>query len=396
MKILVVSNLFPPDVLGGYEILCAQVCRALRARGHEVRVLTSAPPRRDAGVGHEPEVQRRLELETPFDRPARRSRRRRAAVSARNAAVTRVAIASERPDRVFVWSQLRLSLGAAIAAEASGVPVAYTLNDEHLAGYLPARLQRSPRSWAATLLDRLAARELTLSAVRLRHATCISAALRDALVAKGVPVGRARVIHQGIPIERFPARLERARRTGPARLLYAGQLHEYKGVHTLLEAAALLSRGRGTPEFELTIAGQGQAGYEARLRGLSRQAGVPVRFLGRLPHADVPALHREHDVLVFPSIWKEPFGLSHLEAMASGTPVVSTDEGGPQEFLDHERNALVFRAGDACDLAATLGRLLADEGLGARLAREGRACVERRFTLARYVSDIETFLEDAA
>jgi hypothetical protein len=55
VKILVVSNLFPPDVLGGYEILCAQVCRALRARGHEVRVLTSAPPRRDAGVGHEPE-----------------------------------------------------------------------------------------------------------------------------------------------------------------------------------------------------------------------------------------------------------------------------------------------------------------------------------------------------
>ena len=391
MRVLIVSNLFPPHVLGGYEILCAQVRDALRSRGHEVHVLTST---HGGPVPEGDGVSRILELETPFARPARRSRLRRARVTARNAALARREVERVRPDVVFVWSQLRLSLGAAIAAEASGVPVAYSLNDTHLAGFVPAR-GGSPRGWAARLLDRAFAGS-TLAALRLRRTTCISAALRDDLVEAGVPVAGAQVIHQGLPIERFPAHLDRPPRTGPARVLYAGQLHEYKGVHTLLEAVARLGCGPRRRSLEVSVAGDGPAGYVSRLRALAEASGQPVAFLGRVAHDALPAVYRSHDALVFPSVWREPFGLTHLEAMASGTPVVSTVEGGPREFLEDGENALVFRADDPAALAAQLERLLDDHVLARRLARAGRRCVEERFTLSRYVDDLERFLAEAA
>jgi len=392
VRVLVVSNLYPPHVLGGYEILCGQVVERLRGRGHEVHVLTSD----HGGGGGNDGVERALLLETPFDRPAERSRRRRREVARRNAAAAGAAICRFDPDRVFVWSQLRLSLGAAAAAEASGRPVAYTLNDEHLAGYAPVAPGLRPRRLAGWALDRLALRGLTLASLRLRHVTCISDALRRSLVTRGVPVRDARVIHQGIPIERFPPRLERGSSPGPLRLLYTGQLHEYKGVHTLLEAAELVAHRRGAQALRLTIVGYGPEAYVERLVRLAVRSRVPTAFTGRRPHGELPELYRGHDAFVFPSIWDEPFGLTHLEAMASGTPVVSTTRGGPGEFLEHGANALVFDAGDAGDLASRIEALLDRPELRSRLGRAGRETVERRFSLDRYVGDLERFLEEAA
>ena len=144
MRILVVTNLFPPYVLGGYEILCSQVVDRLRAHGHTVHVITSdhgAGPDREAFPG----VSRVLKLYAPFSRRAGLERHRRLAADAWNARATTRAIREFRPDRVFVWSQLRLTIGAARAAERSGVPVCYALNDEHLVGYVPAQPGPSPQ-----------------------------------------------------------------------------------------------------------------------------------------------------------------------------------------------------------------------------------------------------------
>ena len=82
--------------------------------------------------------------------------------------------------------------------------------------------------------------------------------------------------------------------------------------------------------------------------------------------------------------------------MASGTPVVSTTEGGPGEFLEDNHNALVFKAGDAEDLARALMRFATDDPLSRSLARNARLMVETRFTLDRYVKDLEQFLEEPA
>jgi glycosyltransferase involved in cell wall biosynthesis len=125
-------------------------------------------------------------------------------------------------------------------------------------------------------------------------------------------------------------------------------------------------------------------------------AGLPVEFRGRLPRTELPALYRAHDVFVFPSIWREPFGLTQLEAMASGLAVVATAEGGHGECLRHGENALVFPPGNAEALSAHLARLIDEPGLGVRLATAARAMVGRDYTLDRYTTSLESMLAAAA
>ncbi|MDP8227852.1 MAG: glycosyltransferase family 4 protein, partial [Candidatus Electryoneaceae bacterium] len=97
---------------------------------------------------------------------------------------------------------------------------------------------------------------------------------------------------------------------------------------------------------------------------------------------------------VFSSIWQEPFGLTHLEAMASGTPVISTADGGHGEFLEDNVNSLIFEKENDQQLAEHMIRLIDDADLRKRLALTARKVVEEHFTLNGYIDRLEQFLRD--
>lgn len=396
MKILIVSNLFPPDVVGGYEILCAQVAESLAGSGHEVTVLTSRSdaPEADDGESSSLRVIRALKLVAPFGEPAPHSRLARNRVGSWNGTVAVSTVREVRPDVVFVWSQLRLTIAVARACESLGIPVCYTMNDAHLAGFVPRPFEASMRSAAGAFLDRVVVPQDTLRALDLDHVTCISQVVADSLASEGVELLDPQVIHQGIPIERFPPKEDPGSLHDPVRLLYAGQLHDYKGPQFLLEALGILREGGGfDAKFELTVAGDGP--LRAALEERASESKLPVRFYGAVEHDRMPGVYRAHDVLAFTSTWKEPFGLTHLEAMASGTPVVSTTVGGQGEFLRDGENALTVPAGDPRALAAALRRLVEDDALRRHVALEGRRTIERHFTLSRYVEDLDAWLSGA-
>ena len=395
MRLLLVGNLYPPHFLGGYEILCRNAALELRERGHEVEILTS-----DWGVGRprsEEEdripVHRRLRLEEDFHRPFRMDRRRRRAVARFNRRETLRWIQRTKPDLVFFWSQLRLTAGPLRAAADSGLPAAWTLNDPHAAGLLAAPPRPRPRGLLRYLADRTWDRSAALPPSRLPRCTVISASLRDELVSAGLPFQEARVIYQGIPLEQFPLKAEPGSIHVPLRVLYTGQLHPWKGVHTLLEAVRLAGARLGPGALEVTLAGTGEDAYLRRLERLA-EGPARVRFLGRVAPDRVSALYREHDLFVFPSTWREPFGLTHLEAMASGTPVLSTTGGGPGEFLVDGENALTFPAESPVPLASALLQLHRDADTRVELARNARRLVEERFTLERYLDELEDFLHE--
>jgi glycosyltransferase involved in cell wall biosynthesis len=387
MKVLVVSNLYPPIAFGGYEILCQQIVELLRGRGLEVDVLTSRFRAEDAPA--DPRVERSLELTTDFPRPGEDVR----FVDFRLRTIHRVARANE----ALTGRALdRLSLGPMFAARRRDVPVCYTVNDEHPKQFRWNGAPSSARERLRAIAERTLWRKATLRDLDPVPTAVISQALKDALLGQGTPISHAQVIHQGIPLNRFPFDPAPRRDGDPLRVLYVGQLSELKGVHTLIRAMGLL-HGGGGDRFELTVVGSGVPEYVARLEGLVQEYGLQgvVRFTGRVAHADVAEAYRSHHVLVFATEGREAFGLSHLEAMASGCAVVSTTRGGCAELVRDGLNAREFEAGNALHLASRLRLLADDEEARRQLVTNGRAWVEAHHDLDHYCARLEDFMARA-
>lgn len=385
MRILVVSNLFPPGYLGGYELGCSQVCEILSQQGHEVEVLTSdheEDDRDDYPEGPFP-VHRMLRLYVPFGTPATLMRGRRREVGKHNAWIMRKAIGRVEPDVVYFWSQLRLTVGSLRAAVQSGLPIAYRWGDAHILGYQSAKWGWHPRQIYRYLVDNWLFPDISLKGISFEHCSCISHHLKSQLIDAGLPIQHSPVVYNGIPLEAFPLKDKPGHLHDPVRILYVGQLHHYKGVHTVIEAAHRFAQLSESP-VEVGIAGSGPADYIEKLRILAGEGKAQVNFLGKVPYHKLSAIYQSHDVFVFPSIWEEPQGVTYLEAMASGTPVISTVDGGHGEIIRDGENSLVFEKENVQHLSKQLAILLNKKGLRHRLIDSAKKEVKEHFTLEAF------------
>jgi glycosyltransferase involved in cell wall biosynthesis len=169
---------------------------------------------------------------------------------------------------------------------------------------------------------------------RFRTVVVLSEYMRRELVAAGLVRERVHVIAP------FVHGLERgAVRREPDCVLFAGRLTESKGV-----AAALAAWRQSRLGLPLIIAGTG------RLRPLAEQAGAQV--LGWVEHVDMAAVYQRAAALLMPSRWQEPFGISGLEALTLGTPVVAWKSGGIEEW--HPGGESLVEWGDEEALARAL------------------------------------------
>ncbi len=139
------------------------------------------------------------------------------------------------------------------------------------------------------------------------------------------------------------------------------RLDPLKGLDVLLDAFELVRAKR--PEAQLVIVGSPVLGQDAYAEGLhARVAATSGAHLDE-SRDDIPEVMADLDVLAFPSIEPESYGLVLVEALASGTPVVATDHGGPPEIVDRATpgTALVVPVRDATALAAALLDLLPEQ-----------------------------------
>jgi glycosyltransferase involved in cell wall biosynthesis len=166
--------------------------------------------------------------------------------------------------------------------------------------------------------------------------------------------GRIVVVPPGIDLELFRPAAGSERPDRPS-VLFLGGLERRKGVDILLDAFAEVARARS--DVELRLAGAGSLEPEIRATAAEEPLAGRVALLGRVKREDVPALLRSSTLLALPSLG-EPFGMSALEALASGLPVVATDAGGLADLVPDEGNRKVPPA-DPAALARGLDELLA-------------------------------------
>jgi glycosyltransferase involved in cell wall biosynthesis len=200
--------------------------------------------------------------------------------------------------------------------------------------------------------------------------------MREEYIAHGIDPARVVTLPQWLPdgSEADAATAGPPGAAQPLRIAFIGRLQREKGVHLALEALPM-ARARLARSIRLTIAGHGPFGgrLEAQAARLcDADAGIEVRFAGRVDAAERSRLLSDTDVLVFPSVWPEPFGLVGLEAAAAGVPVAAFRVGGVPEWLvDGATGCLA--AADPPTAAGLADAIIRCAGLPAT-----RACVAAR------------------
>src|SRR5262249_1424050 len=162
-------------------------------------------------------------------------------------------------------------------------------------------------------------------------------------------------------------------------LLNVARLQKHKGHRFLLEALPKIIAFH--PNILCVIvggaSGQEQETYRYELMEQCKSLGISkhVKFLGYVNETDLVTLYREAAVLVHPSL-SEGFGLTLLEAMALGTPVIAAETDGPKEIIQSGANGLLIPTGDSSALSCSVIRLLKDEQLCQSLRRDGLKFVQ--------------------
>lgn len=191
--------------------------------------------------------------------------------------------------------------------------------------------------------------------------------------------GRVVRLYNGIDLERFPFRAPDRREK---RIVAIGRLVEKKGFADLVDACALL-RDRGC-QFACQIVGAGPLEPKLHAQISRLDLAGTVELTGPLPQERIGELVHRASVFAAPCVVgddgnRDGLPTVLLEAMALGTPCVSTPVTGIPELLEHRHTGLLVGEGEPVELAGALDELLDNRGLAARLARAARARIEENF-----------------
>lgn len=184
----------------------------------------------------------------------------------------------------------------------------------------------------------------------------------------------------------------------PRKILFLGAMEPVRGVHTLIDALAVLTRHYGLDNCTLTVAGNGyeEDGYGTLIRAKIADYGLEDRVRWEQCVKDVPALYQAHDLVVIPQASPErmAFPLRLLEAMSYGKPVVVSDLGEMPKVV--EGWGVAYPAGDADALAAALYRLMTDQAFYRQCGLHARQRVKQyhpSYTVTRLVELYEELLD---
>ena len=219
---------------------------------------------------------------------------------------------------------------------------------------------------------------------------------KKALQIEGIDDKRLKVIYPGVDLERFkpgekPAGLMNKLNIPETSfvILYVGKLVSWKGVHNLIYMAKILKEKRIT-NFSVAVAGKGA--QKENMEKLLARSGTRehFRFLDFVSYDEIPDIHRMADVLVLPSYpiisWQEQFGMVLAEAMASGTPVISTLSGSIPEVVGDA--GMLIPPGDFAALADNVIKLMEDRVLREELSGRARQRAERLFDSMKIANDL--------
>ncbi len=391
MKVLVLTDLYPPDVMGGYELGCRQAVDALRSRGNEVRVVTSAPK---VPVDRESHVHRSLKLVDAWSHylfvhsapvTAHLDQGESLRVSAFNVHALLQEIEDFQPDVVYVWMLVGVGgLGLMACLHHLRIPWVWHLMDD-----VPVMLCKSAGRLVPTFAGEFS-RQLR------GHYLLCSQQLADEISLGGVRLnGTVEILPNWVVGPDLPRRKSYLE-GGILKIISAASVIDRqidKGMDLLIESAARL-RELGHEKFQVEIYGRVTDGYCPHL--IQKYGLGDLVFLrGSRTQGELSTLFAQADVFAFPTRAREPFGFAPLEAAARGCVPVMSHTCGIAEWFVHGVHVLkATRTAEA--FARSFSSMLEGSIELSSIGRRVAAVVKRDFHLDAIIPRIEHALMTAS
>lgn len=406
MRLLVITNQYPPNSLGSYEMQCLQICHELSRRGHQIRILTTRSNTDPANFDNTTRIFRELEAfpESGETRPSFTQLYRNVRANQRI-----LAGHLERfvPEAIMIWGMEGLTLSLAFTAERSGISCLYAVMDPWLAHvcdddpwlhyWNDENTEEQP--WVRTLLRGLHLQQVIhnqapiedVSSLRLENVFFCSESLKELTSHScGISMEHATVVPCGLSPNDIRQRDPSTPSSG--RILYIAGLNEEKDPLTAIRAIQDLQQ-RGHSNFTLDLYGRGAPHAEAALYDYVRkfQLEEVVNFKPLLEEQARGAFHM-YDMLVFTSKYPEPFPLSSIKAMAARIPVISTAEGGCGELMRDGENGFTFETNNHFDLASKIEFVTNHPEIVAQAVGTAHDEVVEYYNFDRVTSHVESLL----
>ncbi|UCE39831.1 MAG: glycosyltransferase [Candidatus Aminicenantes bacterium] len=397
MRILVISNLYPPYHKSDYEIDCQDIVESLKNRQHQIQVLTSSYGLEKTQIDNNTRRMLTINFEDPSDWKDVFLK------ELVNQTVFKRTCLEFKPDLCFFFNLSHVSLSLSSLAMKMDLSVCfYYANNWFVTREKDQWHQLWPKGEDGyRILRYLTNRFKLLSPLQTlssSHSIFTNSYLKNLALECHAATPEAIVIPCGVNVNRFP--YNNIKRQKPHRLLYVGQIHPDKGIDDAIKALFLFNRRYGDSPLSLTIVGDEKSDpdYSAQLKDFAGRIGISeeLKFFDFFPQEKMPELFRSHDIFLSPSHTEESPIRSLLEAMSSGMVIVSTPTVSKSEILEDGVNALLFPKGNPDSCVEKIHRLVEDTMFLESIRMNARSTIERKFQLSHSVDSIEQFLNKIA
>jgi len=397
MRILILSDLYPPYYKGGHEIQCKIIADGLSNRGHDVFVLTSQYGLNEktadgklfrllyflADNGSGVFLKRYMQLKL-------------ALLSRLNYYITTKIVKKIKPDIVYAGELSGISLLPMLAIQRKNISIVHHLGNYYLVELVKDCILKS------NLLKRLYRKIIYgfygLYKFDFNHLITVSKALKKHHIEVGFSDKNISIIPRGISAELIKNKLEKFTPylKEEIKLLFVGRLSKEKGVHISIQAVKLLIKELKKFNVVFYIIGDGDENYIRQLSKLVIKLGIEnnVKFCGKFSREKILKEYSKFDILLFPSIWEEPFSGVLIEAMSQGLPIVATDTGGTTELIINNYNGLLVPPSDSVKMAEAVKKLIDNPTLYERISINGIRKVREKYTNEKIISQVDEYICD--
>ena len=408
MRILIVSDRYPPDVVGGYELRCQEAVEWLVQLGHDVAVLTTESGVEDDSYDYH--VYRVLKKYSYGATPKNWGFFRRLYFAVRDNYIFKRIVKKYKPDILYLWHCAGISRSLIPELFDLAIPTHVDVSDKWVYkvsrewGPIYGFLSGTSSSTLKKFIKRCLLKILPIFSFGLLRASYSI----DLKRVKGYFTSRwnkefhvknlnqcehFQIFHTGISLEKFPFK-QKMSMDGAVSLLYVGQISREKGFFLLLDN---IDQACHHTAWQITLTVVGDFRSEKTKRMVQKRIKTfnekcKICFVGRIAQHDLYEYYHDSHFTVFPSLLDEALSRVPLESMACGTPCISTDNPGSKELFNAEAPLLQLDRKDPNSLWKTIREYHDSTKKYIQLSVSGKEFTSRYYTFDRYMENVEKLM----